>query len=96
MAAGVGQCRAERRKISRLQSPGHIFPVVLDQPQASETRCAFDAIGGEEIARYGDLGHMDGDMARERGRTYFGHKTLLLIQRRKSRRAIGFEETGNV
>jgi len=29
-------------------------------------------------------------------RTYFGHKTLLLIQRRKSRRAIGFEETGNV
>jgi hypothetical protein len=47
-----------------LQSPGHIFPVALDQPQASETRYAVDAIDGEEIARYGDLGHLDGDMAR--------------------------------
>jgi len=39
MTPRTGQYRAERPKISRLQSSGHPLPVVFDQPRA-------DAIGG--------------------------------------------------
>jgi hypothetical protein len=49
MVPQAGQCRAERRKISRSQSSGHIFPVALNQPQASKTRYAVDA-SGERIS----------------------------------------------
>jgi len=46
MGLQVGERRAERRKVSRLQLSRHTFPVVFGQTQDSQTRFAIDAIGG--------------------------------------------------
>ena len=100
-ASGQATAAPRARKVARLAPSGHPFrprPLYGDMARVTDDLgdwyvfIAFVWRAAEVFVRR----FVAGQSKQAGGRTYFGHKTLLLIQRRKSRRAIGFEETGNV